>query len=200
MVPRGSSKDDVPPAAAAGKRLDAALPEQRSLSRVAEDVAEYRAGENAAGWIHSHVLVGDGSEEPADFQAITRRMDGMSDEIRVSIIRHGLNASVARSMGQTFNISVGDISRVLLVSESTLSRKSRDNALLDPSATERMLRIAAITALAASVFEDEDKAIAWMRRDNVALGGQAPLSLCDNDISAAQVRRVLRSIEYGGVV
>ncbi|MEN0107741.1 MAG: antitoxin Xre/MbcA/ParS toxin-binding domain-containing protein [Pseudomonas sp.] len=135
-----------------------------------------------------------------EFHAITQLMEGMTDEQQVSIIRHGLSASVARSLGQTFAISVAELAKVLLVSESTLTRKSRDNALLDPSATERMMRIASITALATDVFENSSQAIAWMTRANVALGGEAPLSLCDNDISAKQVRRVLRAIEYGGVV
>jgi putative toxin-antitoxin system antitoxin component (TIGR02293 family) len=171
--------------------------ERPALPAIAEEVASYAQRAPATPWAGIGAGRGDGLEE---FQAITRLMEGMTDEAQVNIIRHGLSANFARSLGQTFAISVGELAKVLLVSESTLTRKTRDNALLDPSATERMMRIAAITALATDVFEDEAKATSWMTRANVALGGQTPLSLCDNDISAGQVRRVLRAIEYGGVV
>ncbi len=171
--------------------------ERPALPAIAEEVASYAQRAPATPWAGIGEGQGDGLEE---FQAITRLMEGMTDEAQVNIIRHGLSANFARSLGQTFAISVGELAKVLLVSESTLTRKTRDNALLDPSATERMMRIAAITALATDVFEDEAKATGWMTRANVALGGQTPLSLCDNDISAGQVRRVLRAIEYGGVV
>jgi len=186
------------PANARAKDYDSAEKPERAPAGVAGMPAHYHHAAPAAIWNVPAGIVWP--DEPTDFPAITRSLQTMSDEVQVGVIRHGLSANLARSLGQTFDISVGELSKVLLVSESTLTRKSRDNALLDPSTTERVLRIAAITALAIEVFEDEAKATAWMKRDNVALGGQAPLSLCDNDISAAQVRRVLRAIEYGGVV
>ncbi len=186
------------PANAPAKQSDAAEKPERAPIAVAEMPAHYHHAAPVAIWNVPAGIVWP--DEPNDFPAITRSVQTMSDEVQVGVIRHGLSANLARSLGQTFDISVGELSKVLLVSESTLTRKSRDNALLDPSTTERVLRIAAITALAIEVFEDEAKATAWMKRANVALGGQAPLSLCDNDISAAQVRRVLRAIEYGGVV
>jgi putative toxin-antitoxin system antitoxin component (TIGR02293 family) len=194
MATRKSGKNPPRPAA---KSPEYAKANVAAAPAIGEELASYAQPSPTATWAEVSDSRGDGLEE---FQAITRMMEGMTDEDQVNIIRHGLSATFARSLGQTFNISVGELAKVLLVSESTLTRKSRDNALLDPSATERMMRIAAITALAADVFEDEGKATTWMTRINVALGGQAPLSLCDNDISAGQVRRVLRAIEYGGVV
>jgi putative toxin-antitoxin system antitoxin component (TIGR02293 family) len=194
MASRDSSKDRSKAATAGNhKTREAGKP---ATAAIAEEAAHYQAEVSSKRPpLPEHAWAGD----PNDFQAITRGMPGMTDEAQVGFIRHGLSANFARSLGQTFDISVGELAKVLLVSESTLIRKSRDNALLDPSTSERMLRIAAVTALATDVFEDESKATTWMKRDNVALGGQAPLAMCDNDISAGQVRRVLRAIEYGGV-
>jgi putative toxin-antitoxin system antitoxin component (TIGR02293 family) len=194
MASRDSSKDRSKAATAGNhKTREARKP---ATAAIAEEAAHYQAEVSSnRPPLPEHAW----ADDPNDFQAITRGMPGMSDEAQVGFIRHGLSANFARSLGQTFDISVGELAKVLLVSESTLIRKSRDNALLDPSTSERMLRIAAVTALATDVFEDESKATAWMKRDNVALGGQAPLAMCDNDISAGQVRRVLRAIEYGGV-
>lgn len=169
-----------------------------SEKRIAEQTSVYQVDKSVDVWLSKF---SPEEEDPAHtFHTISQWVDAMSDEARVGVIRHGLGANVARSIGETFAISVSELAKVLLVSESTLTRKSRDNSLLDPSTTERVLRIALITILATDIFEDVDATVAWMTRDNVALGGHTPLSLCDNDISAAQVRRVLHAIDYGGVV
>lgn len=173
---------------------------RRPPSAVAEQAAVYQVDQPGNAWLAQLDAEPDNPDLLRDFAFIAHSLAQMTDDAQITIIRHGLSAHYARSMAQTFDISVSDLAKALQVSESTLTRKSRDNALLDPSATERLMRIAAITALATEVFEDEEKAIAWMKRDNLALGGQAPLVLCDNDISAMQVRRVLHAIEFGGAV
>ncbi|WP_338010181.1 MbcA/ParS/Xre antitoxin family protein [Pseudomonas sp. GM21] len=38
----------------------------------------------------------------------------------------------------------------------------------------------------------------WMSTPNKAFGGTAPIMLCETEIGAKQVRRVLQSLEWGG--
>lgn len=58
-------------------------------------------------------------------------------------------------------------------------------------------RIGELTRLAEAIFESNDMALNWMRRENIALGNAKPIELCDTDVRAAQVRRLLSAIEYG---
>jgi uncharacterized protein (DUF2384 family) len=59
--------------------------------------------------------------------------------------------------------------------------------------------LAQVAVLAEEVFEDQAVAASWMTTANKALGGKTPVSLCETDIGAHQVLRVLRAIEWGGV-
>lgn len=61
-------------------------------------------------------------------------------------------------------------------------------------------RLAEVEALALEVFEDLAVASSWLVSPNAALGGESPRSLCKTKLGAIQVLRVLRSIEFGGVV
>ncbi|NMY53136.1 DUF2384 domain-containing protein [Pseudomonas sp. WS 5011] len=42
--------------------------------------------------------------------------------------------------------------------------------------------------------------MAWLASPNFALDGRAPHYLCSTDLGATQVRRLLRCIEYGGIL
>lgn len=61
-------------------------------------------------------------------------------------------------------------------------------------------RIEEVTRMAEAIFESNDMALNWMRKENIALGNAKPVELCGTDVGAAQVRRVLSAIEYGNSV
>ncbi len=61
-------------------------------------------------------------------------------------------------------------------------------------------RFAQVEALAMEVFESRAATTAWLTSPNTALDGNSPRSLCTTELGAIQVRRLLRCIEYGGVV
>lgn len=60
-------------------------------------------------------------------------------------------------------------------------------------------RLKQVETLAIEVFISRTTALAWLASPNFALYGRAPDSLCATILGALQVRRLLRSIEYGGV-
>lgn len=75
----------------------------------------------------------------------------------------------------------------------------RNIQALDSVASERMDRIASVSHQAEKVFEDRNAAAQWMSRPNQALDGKKPILLCETEIGAKQVRRVLHALEAGGV-
>jgi len=62
------------------------------------------------------------------------------------------------------------------------------------------VELRAVQQLAERVFEDKVAAGKWMQSPNVALGGHTPIEHCKSEIGVQEVRRILASIEYGGVV
>jgi putative toxin-antitoxin system antitoxin component (TIGR02293 family) len=96
-------------------------------------------------------------------------------------------------------LAVGDeaLAGLLGVSPKTLSRARASNARLDPVASDRLLRVARIGALAIEVLEDEERARGWLERSQIGLGGRTPLSLLVTDLGCAEVERLLLRIEHG---
>ena len=83
------------------------------------------------------------------------------------------------------------------MTESTLARRKRDRQALTAIESDRLYRVARITALTFEVFGDEDKARTWMKRPNDVLDGEVPLALLETEIGASQVSDELLRFQYG---
>lgn len=118
---------------------------------------------------------------------------------RINRIRHGIEARNIVHVSEHFNVSRDMIGNIIGIAPATMNRKIKSQAILSPSESEKLERIAEIEAEAEDVFGDGDKAKNWMLKDNTALGS-APLSLLDTELGTAEVRKVLNAIAYGGVV
>lgn len=118
---------------------------------------------------------------------------------RIEIIREGFDSTWLVAISKTFHLTRPALSTIVHLSASTLERRIKSRSQLDSIASERLDRIAQVAVLAESIFEDEHVAANWMAANNDTLGGKTPLSLCDTELGARQVRRVLHAIEWGGV-
>jgi len=126
------------------------------------------------------------------------RVQKMPPAERIIMIRSGLKIELLADAGQHYGLSQAKLSRLLGISEPTITRKLKSGGKLGPMESERLARIAMIEAEAKDVFGSVDLAKRWMLEPNLALG-EAPLSLLDTDAGADEVRKVLSSIAYGGV-
>lgn len=54
-------------------------------------------------------------------------------------------------------------------------------------------------AEAQDAFGDHEIARAWLRAENIGLGGCTPLSMLDTDIGSREVEKILVAIAHGGV-
>lgn len=117
---------------------------------------------------------------------------------RIEMIRDGVKVTLLVGAGQYYGLSQTKISKLLGVSDATITRKIKSGGKLGPMESERLARIALIEAEAEEVFGSPDLAKRWMLEPNLALG-EAPLSLLDTDTGADEVRKVLAAIAYGGV-
>lgn len=114
-----------------------------------------------------------------------------------AIVRGGLSPNAADRIAEYYGLSRKQVSELIGVSVRTLERHQKDNKLLNPVQSDRLLRYARIAARAEEVFEDAQIAKNWLRRPNQALGGEMPLNLLDTETGVNQVEDVLTRIEYG---
>lgn len=134
----------------------------------------------------------------AAFWDFSDARDGLSESERLGQIRAGFSASLFQAIRITFGLPERSLEILLNASISTLERRRREDKNLDLVASERLDRIGSVCHLAEDVFESREEAVNWMSRPNRALGGQEPVMLCETEIGARQVRRVLNAIEWGG--
>jgi putative toxin-antitoxin system antitoxin component (TIGR02293 family) len=135
-----------------------------------------------------------------EFWAFSSRRDVLKESERLLQIKSGFPAHLFQAMRLTFNLHERSLAILLNASISTLERRVREHQALDTVASERLDRIASVSHLAEEVFESRDAAAQWMSKPNKALGDNAPILLCETEIGAKQVRRVLHALEWGGAV
>jgi putative toxin-antitoxin system antitoxin component (TIGR02293 family) len=118
---------------------------------------------------------------------------------RIQLIRSGVNATVLVSASEYFNMPRAKFAQILGMSPVTAERKIKRGGRLGRSESERLARIAMIDTEAEAVFGNEDTAKAWLLQNNLALG-DTPLSMLDTETGAHEIRKMLSSITYGGVI
>jgi len=118
---------------------------------------------------------------------------------KIDAIRAGIDAGVVDDMVRYFHVSKGEIFDVLSTPASTGHRLIKHGRLLDRAASERVVRVADIARLAEDAFGGQAQATEWLTTPNLALENATPLSMLDTELGAGEVRRILASINYGGV-
>lgn len=83
--------------------------------------------------------------------------------------------------------------RYRIVPKATLHRR---RSVLTLEESERLERLARVTALAEDVWEDEALAHEFLREAQPQLGGERPLDLVRSELGARQVEELLMKLEY----
>jgi putative toxin-antitoxin system antitoxin component (TIGR02293 family) len=83
----------------------------------------------------------------------------------------------------------------IVVPRSTLQRREEEGRL-KPAESERLERIARLTALAEQVWESAEEAREFLTSPHPVLEGQAPLGLAATDLGARRVEALLWKLEY----
>jgi putative toxin-antitoxin system antitoxin component (TIGR02293 family) len=122
-----------------------------------------------------------------------------SPAAKIAAIRAGVRARLVDDMVAYLDVPKNVIFGLLHTPESTAHRLIKDDRKLDAAASERVVRVAEFTRIAEESFGGREAARRWLKTANLALGGATPLSMLDTEPGAAEVRRILASINYGGV-
>ena len=114
-----------------------------------------------------------------------------------AVIARGVPVRSAEVLKNALQVSDSVLAQLLGVSEKTLSRARGAGASLNTVASDRLFRVARVTALARDVFESSDASVSWLRRPQPGLGGQVPVDLLTTSAGTEEVERLLLRIEYG---
>lgn len=84
-----------------------------------------------------------------------------------------------------------------VIPRRTLSHRRHKNQRLTLGESDRLSRIARLTARAADTFGNQNAAVAWLREPNGGLGGTIPLELLRSGEGAILVEQILIRIDHG---
>jgi putative toxin-antitoxin system antitoxin component (TIGR02293 family) len=110
--------------------------------------------------------------------------------------RAGLPYASLEAVARRFEIPQEALVRVLNLPLRTLARRKKERRL-HANESDRLLRLGRIAALAEEVLGGRERAAAWLRKPNRALGGASPLDRLDTDLGAKEVEQVIFRIAHG---
>lgn len=133
------------------------------------------------------------------FWTLAHRQAELTERERIEAIQKGFQSVWLLVVKSNFKLTKGTLATLANLSPASLDRRIKGESSLSTVASERFDRLAQTAVLAEEVFEDRTIASEWMSTPNDLLGGDTPLTLCETELGARQVRRVLHSIDWGNV-
>ena len=122
----------------------------------------------------------------------------LADRILVDgAVRDGLTVQIALELDKKGDVNMESITRHNVIPRKTWESALKSGAdLLTPINSERVLRVARVTAKARETF-GRDKADIWMERITSSLENQPPMALLATESGARAVELLLGRIEHG---
>ena len=116
----------------------------------------------------------------------------------IALVRAGLPALALAQAVEYLEVPQGELLAALRIPVSSFHRKVAEGKALSAEESEKLLRLGEVARCAQATFGGVAAAKEWLTTQNAALGA-TPLSLMDTEAGAGQVRRVLATLDYGGV-
>ena len=85
----------------------------------------------------------------------------------------------------------------LVIPRRTLARRTASKSPLTADETDKAVRLARIAVKADKTFGKPEKAALWLRRENRALAGKAPIELLRSETGSRIVEELLAQIDHG---
>jgi len=111
-------------------------------------------------------------------------------------VERGLPIKAYVTLAKTLELTPAEEDRLLHVSLRTRVRW-KQRSRIDPAASDRVVRVARILALATDVLVNRSHAVAWLREPSDVLSGRTPLQAISSDFGAEKVTNLLHQMEYG---
>ena len=114
----------------------------------------------------------------------------------IAALKKGLPIKTLDALAGTFLLKRSEAVALLNIPPRTLARRKKEKKFTEGE-SNRLARIARITARATEAIGDSAKAARWLRAPNRALGGKIPLSVIMAENGLPEVEAVLGRIEHG---
>lgn len=112
-------------------------------------------------------------------------------------IKRGLSFQVISELENELQASQKELSRVLSIPQSTLTRRKKEG-LLHPDESDRVVRLARLKDATLALMQgDESAAISWLRTPLDIFGGETPLEYSSTELGAKDVEDLIGRLRHG---
>ncbi|TGN99091.1 DUF2384 domain-containing protein [Burkholderia sp. USMB20] len=113
-------------------------------------------------------------------------------------IAEGFDAVIIERVArELLGVPVQTLLSALSLPSSTILRKIAKHDRLSQGESDRVARVLYVRGLATELFEDGERAAAWMNRANAELDGLKPLEVLDVQPGYDRVRDILNRAQFG---
>jgi putative toxin-antitoxin system antitoxin component (TIGR02293 family) len=114
---------------------------------------------------------------------LVRLVEGrLPSQAAASLLAHGLEDSELYS---------------LVLPRRTLAHRRARHEALTAEESDRLVRVARLTAMAETIFGDDQRAGRWLRKPKASIDGRTPLQLLATEAGARLVEEALVRIDHG---
>jgi putative toxin-antitoxin system antitoxin component (TIGR02293 family) len=124
-----------------------------------------------------------------------RRKEAKHSHALIRRIQRGLPFRELEDLQNKMDISMEQLAEKLSISRSTLQRR-KVAGRLSADESDKVIRFSRLVGQATDVFDDLDKARAWLKHPQYGLGGIVPLDYASTEAGAREVENLLGRIEY----
>ena len=122
---------------------------------------------------------------------------GDARTVRTDAVHQGFRVSVYRNIIERTKLSQHEFQQVTQIPVSTIKRRLKNDERFSTQESDAMYRLALLIKLATDLFDDETKALAWMRDSVYGLGGKRPLDMVSTSVDFDLVKDLIGRVEHG---
>jgi len=108
----------------------------------------------------------------------------------------GISKSDFLAIVASTGLNLTQFSALLPVSKRTIE-KVKDQELLSPIVSDRVLQIASLYQFGSNVLGDTQQFQEWLQSSLIALGGKKPIDFMNNDTGISMITELLGRVAHG---
>ena len=116
---------------------------------------------------------------------------------RTDAVHKGFEPKVYRNIVEHVKLSQSEFQHVTLIPVSTIKRRLKNEERFNTQESDAIYRLAMLLKLATELFDDEERALGWMRENVYGLGGKRPLDMVSTTVDFEVVKDLIGRLEHG---
>ncbi|MCK6265016.1 DUF2384 domain-containing protein [Vibrio sp. ZSDE26] len=118
-------------------------------------------------------------------------------DANTAAVHQGFEPKVYRNIIERTKLSQSEFHHVTHIPVSTIKRRLKNDERFNTQESDAIYRLAMLIKLATELFNDEQRALEWMRESVYGLGNKRPLDMVSTTVDFEIVKDLIGRVEHG---